>query len=162
MGFITMYAHEQVLNIQRSLYRHIAQRLGPSYYVNYNRRKDPELMKRFAEEVTDYWKWLSVFWPTVGQGIQSVSLVQINCNTVIESDPYQVELMKMHDEVHEELNENSITILDFSDAENPVSTDNVLIPRYRGSRELPEEAEGTVQVMALDYNLYVWRESVLP
>lgn len=158
-----MHEKEKVLNIQRTLYRYIAQKLGPSYYVNYNQRKDSELIKRFAQEVTDYWKWIAVFWPNVGQGIQSISLVQINCNCVIEHDPYQVILMQMHDEVQEELNENSITILDFSsDPENPVSTDNVLIPRYRGSRELPEEGEGTVQVIAMEYNLYVWRESVLP
>jgi len=158
-----MYEHEKALNIQRSFYRHIAQRLGPSYYVNYDRRKDSELMKRFALEVTDYWKWISVFWPRIGQGIRSVSLVQINCNTVIEKDRYQVALMQMHDEVQEELNENSIPILDFSsDPEDPVSTENVLIPRYRGSRELAEEGDDTVQVIAMDYDLYVWRESVLP
>lgn len=154
---------DKVLNIQRTLYRYVAQKVGPSYFVNYNQRQNSELTKRFAQKVNGYWKWIDVYWPTVGPGIQSVSLVQFNCNTVTELDQYQVAMMQMHDEVHEELNENSITILDFSaDPENPVSTDSMLIPRYRGSRELPDAGDGTVQVIALDFNLYVWRESVLP
>jgi hypothetical protein len=92
-----------------------------------------------------------------------VSLLQINCNTIIEKDRYGVELSKMVDEVQEELNVDTIELFDFSDDENnPVATGNVLIPRYRGSRPLPEAAGETVNVQAIEYNVFIWRESVLP
>lgn len=158
-----MLEKDKILNVQRSFYRYVREKLSANYFVNYSQQQNDELKTRFADEVAGYWKWIDVYWPTIGSGIQSISLVQINCNTVIAQDKYQVELMNMHDEVQDELNQASIPILDFSaDPESPVSTDNVLIPRYRGSRGLPEEGENTVQVMAMDFNLYVWRESVLP
>lgn len=92
-----------------------------------------------------------------------MSLLQINCNTIIAKDKYGVELVKMVDEVQDELNVDTIELLDFSDDElNPIPTGNVLIPRFRGSRSLPEAAAETVNVEAIDYNVYVWRESVLP
>ncbi len=122
------------------------------------------LEKRIAEQIGDYWRWIDVHWLRVGPGIFSVSLLQINCNTIIANDPYAVELAKMADEVIEEINDaNTIELLDFSSDElNPISTGNVLIPRFRGSRPLPEAAGETVNVQAIEYNVYVWRESINP
>lgn len=73
------------------------------------------------------------------------------------------ELSKMCDEIQDELNVDTIPVLDFSnDPEDPVPVDNVLVPRFRGSKVLPNAAGDTVSVQALTYNIYVWRESVLP
>ena len=102
-------------------------------------------------------------WLRVGQGIFSISTVQINGNTIKKNDVYGLELAKMMNEVQEELNQDTIPLLDFEgDPLNPIPTDNVLIPRFRGERVLPDSAEQTVNVVAIDYNVYVWRESVLP
>ena len=158
-----MLAKDRELNIKRSFNKFVWERLSANYYVNYSAPGDETLQQRIAQKVIDYWKWIDIYWLRVGPGIFSVSLLQINCNTIIEKDRYGVELSKMVDEVQEELNVDTIELLDFSGNENnPVPTGNVLIPRYRGSRPLPEAAGETVNVQAVEYNVYVFRESVLP
>jgi hypothetical protein len=159
-----MLPKDRELNIKRSLNKFLRERLEANYYINYSAPGDETLEKRIMKQSpTDYWRWIDVHWLRVGPGIFSVSTLQINCNTIIAKDRYGAELDKMADEVQEELNVDTIDLLDFSDNEfNPVVTGNVLIPRFRGSRPLPEAAGDTVNVKALEYNLYVWRESVLP
>lgn len=158
-----MLDKDRELNIKRSFSRFLRERLSSNYYINYSAPGDETLQARIAQKVPDYWKWVDVYWLRVGQGIFSISTLQINCNTIIEKDKYGVELSKMIDEVQDELNVDTIDLLDFSDGElNPIPTGNVLIPRFRGSRMLPEAAGDTVNVEAMDYNIYVWRESVLP
>lgn len=151
------------LNIKRSFFKFLFERLSATYYINYSSPADEELEKRIIEKVENYWKWIEVHWLRLGPGIFSTSVLQLNCNTIIEKDIYGIELAKMSDEVQEELNVDTIELLDFSsDPENPIPTDNVLIPRFRGSRPLPIAAGDTVNVEAMDYNLYVYRQSVLP
>jgi hypothetical protein len=154
---------DRELNIKRSFSKFVRERLSANYYVNYSAPGDETLQQRIIQRVPDYWKWIDLYWLRIGPGIFSVSLLQINCNTIIEKDRYGVELSRMVDEVQDELNVDTIPLLDFSNNENdPVTTGNVLIPRYRGSRPLPEAAGETVNVQAIEYNVYVWRESVLP
>jgi hypothetical protein len=159
-----MLPKDRELNIQSSCYRFLRERLSADYYINYSAPGDEKVEKRVAEQVpSEYWKWIDINWLRVGEGIFSISMVQINCNTIIAKDRYGAALGEMVDEVEDELNVDTIDLLDFSnDVFNPVPTGNVLIPRYRGSRSLPEAAGDTVNVEAIDYNVYVWRESVLP
>lgn len=158
-----MLDKDRELNIKRSFYKFLRERLSANYYINYSAPGDETLEERIKNEVPGYWKWIDIPLFRVGQGIFCVSLLQINCNTIIAKDKYGVELVKMVDEVQDELNVDTIELLDFSDDElNPIPTGNVLIPRFRGSRSLPEAAAETVNVEAIDYNVYVWRESVLP
>lgn len=158
-----MLPKDRELNIKRSFSKFVRERLSANYYVNYSAPGDETLQQRIIQRVPDYWKWMDLYWLRIGPGIFSVSLLQINCNTIIEKDRYGVELSKMVDEVQEELNVDTIELLDFSNDENhPAPTGNVLIPRYRGSRPLPEAAGETVNVQTIEYNVYVWRESVLP
>jgi len=158
-----MYPKDYELNIKRSFNKFLMERLGANYYINFMASGDEELERRIMERVEGYWKWIEIQWVRTGSGIFSVSLVQINCNTIIANDRYGVELVKMVDEVQEELNVDTIELLDFSnDPNSPEPTGNVLIPRYRGSRMLPSQAGDTVNTEAIDYNIYVWRESVLP
>lgn len=159
-----MLPKDYSLNIKRSFNRFLRERLSVAYYINYSAPGDEALEKRImTQSPSDYWKWIDLYWLRIGPGIFSVSLLQINCNTIIEKDRYGVELSKMVDEVQEELNVDSIDLLDFSNDElNPTPTGNVLIPRFRGSRPLPEAAGETVNVQAIEFNVYVWRESVLP
>lgn len=158
-----MLTKDYSLNIKLSFNRFLNEKLGANYYINYLASGDEELERRIIERVDGYWKWIDINWLRIGQGIFSVSMVQINCNTIIANDRYGIELAKMVDEVQEELNVDTIPLLDFSsDPESPEPTGNVLIPRYRGSRPLPVAAGDTVNVEAIDYNIYAWRESVLP
>jgi hypothetical protein len=158
-----MLPKDQELNIKRSFNKFLSERLGANYYINYMAKGDEKLEERILQRVDGYWKWMEVHWLRVGPGIFSMSTVQINCNTIIANDTYGVELLKMVDEVMDELNVDTIELLDFSaDPDQPIPTGNVLVPRFRGSRPLPLAAGDTVNVEAIDYNLYVWRESVLP
>jgi hypothetical protein len=159
-----MLPKDRELNIKRSFNKFLRERLSADYYINYSAPGDETLEKRImTQSPADYWKWIDVHWLRVGPGIFSISTLQINCNTIIAKDRYGAELDKIADEVQEELNVDTIDLLDFSDDEfNPGPTGNVLIPRFRGSRPLPEAAGDTVNVKALEFNLYVWRESVLP
>ena len=158
-----MLSKDYSLNLKRSLYKFLRERLSASYYINYMASGDEELEKRIQEQVEGYWRWIDVNWLRVGPGIFSVSTIQINGNTIKKNDVYGLDLAKMMNEVQEELNQNTIVLLDFDpDPLNPVDTGNVLIPRFRGERVLPDSAEQTVNVVAIDYNVYVWRESVLP
>lgn len=158
-----MLPKDHALNIQRSFYRFLYERVSANYYVNYSAAADEELEKRIKNRVENYWKWITLHWLRTGPGIFSISLVQINCNSIIANDPYGLELAKMRDEVQEELNMDSIALLDFNgNPEDPVATDNVLIPRFRGSRPLPKTVGDTVNTEAMDWNIYVWRESILP
>jgi hypothetical protein len=158
-----MLPKDQELNLKRSLNKFLYERLGANYYINYMAKGDETLEQRIIEKVTNYWRWIDLHWVRIGPGIFSVSTLQINCNTIIANDKYGLELLKMVDEVCEELNVDTIELLDFSgNPDQPVPTGNVLIPRFRGSRPLPTAAGDTVNVEAIDYNVYVWRESVLP
>ena len=158
-----MLTKDHSLNLKRSLYRFLRERLSASYYINYMASGDEELEQRIQEQVEGYWRWIDVNWLRVGPGIFSVSTIQINGNTIKKNDVYGLELAKMMNEVQEELNQDTIPLLDFEgDPLNPIPTDNVLIPRFRGERVLADSAEQTVNVVAMDYNVYVWRESVLP
>jgi hypothetical protein len=158
-----MLPKDYTLNIKRSFRKFLFEKLSSNYYINYSAPGDETLEKRIIDRVTDYWRWIDLNWLRVGPGIFSISLLQINCNTIIANDNYRTELDKMADEVMEELNVDSVPLLDFSnDVDHPVGTDNVLIPRFRGSRPLPEAAGDTVNVEAIDYNVYLYRESVLP
>ena len=158
-----MLDKDRELNIKRSFSKFLRERLSANYYVNYSAPGDETLEKRIIDKVPGYWKWIDIYWLRVGQGIFSISTLQINCNTIIEKDKLGVELSRMVDEVQEELNIDVIELLDFSHDEiNPIPTGNVLIPRFRGSRSLPEAAAETVNVEGIDYNVYVWRESVNP
>ena len=162
-----MLPKDRELNIKRSLYKFLRERLSADYYINYSASGDEKVEKRVIEKTPEippeYWKWVDIHWLRVGQGIFSISVLQINCNTIIAKDRFGTALVEMVDEVQDELNVDTIELLDFSnDVFNPVPTGNVLIPRFRGSRSLPEAAGDTVNVEAIDYNVYVWRESVLP
>lgn len=159
-----MLSKDREENIKKSFYKFLYENLGSSYYLIYSASQDQELEKRIMNKFPDdYWKWVNLHWLNVGTGIFCVAKIQVNCNTIISKDRLKDSLGKMVCEVQEELNVDSIPLLDFSeDVENPVATDNVLIPRFRGSRELPDEANNTVNVEALDYDIHVWRESVLP
>lgn len=154
---------DYALNIQQSFNKYLYDVLDGKYYINYSGARDEKLQKRIKDRVKDYWRWLDINWLKVGPGIFSISLVQISCCSIIKEDPYKTELMKMHDEVQGKLNIDSIVLFDFlTDPEEPEQTDNVLIPRYRGSRPLPDAAGDTVNVFAIDFNIYVYRESILP
>ena len=167
-----MLPQEVGLNIELSFMRFIYQRLSTKYYVNYTDRSNRELERRLKEKTDPgWWQWIDIHWVTLGQGIFSVSPVQINCNTVREpdhdtqyaGDELGIEVRKMRDEVQDQLNIAEIQILDFSsDPVNPIAVDNVIAARFRGSRALPDAAGDTVNVEALSYDLHVYRESVLP
>jgi len=158
-----MLPKDQELNIKRSFNKFLSERLGANYYINYMAHGDEKLEERIKDRVDGYWKWIEVNWIRVGPGIFSMSTLQINCNTIIANDRFGLELVKMVDEVMDELNVDTVELLDFSgDPDQPVPTGNVLIPRFRGSRPLASAAGDTVNVEATDYNVYVWRESVLP
>ncbi len=162
-----MLPKDRSLNLKRSFYTFLFERLSANWYVNYSEEGNEEIEKRVKEATVlspPWWAWIDVNWLNVGQGIFSTSLIQINGNTVKEMDQYGHKLGDMLDDVQEQLNVNTIPLLDFSDdEEDPVATDNVLIPRFRGGpRPLPSAAGGTVNVQAVDYNVYVYRESVLP
>lgn len=158
-----MLPKDRELNIKMSFSRFIYEKLSANYYVNYTAPKDKKLGENIKARVEGYWKWIETHWLNVGPGIFCVAKVQVNCNTIIINDVYGVSLDEMADEVQEELNVDTIPLLDFSDdPEDPVAVDNVLIPRFRGSRRLPNAAGDTVNVKALTYDIYIWRESVLP
>ena len=159
-----MLPKDREQNIKRSFYKFLRERLSTDYYMNYSAPGDEALEKRIIEQSpSDYWKWIEINWLRVGQGIFSISLLQINCNTIIAKDRFGTVVVEMVDEVQDELNVDTIDLLDFSnDPEHPVPTGNVLIPRFRGSRTLPTAAGDTVNVEAIDFNVYVYRESVLP
>ncbi len=159
-----MLPKDYSLNLKRSFFKYLRERLSIDYYLNYSSPSDEELQKRIQEKSDpNWWRWIEVNWLRVGPGIYSISTLQLNCNTAISEDRFGRKLTEMADELQEELNVDTIPLLDFStDPDNPVATDNVLIPRFRGARSLPNAAGDTVGVMALDYNLYVFRESVLP
>jgi len=158
-----MLSKDRSLNLKLSLNKFLRERLSVTYYINYLASADEEIEGRISEKVEGYWRWIDIHWLRIGQGIFSISLIQINGNTIKENDRYGVELAKMMNEIQEELNQDTIPLLDFEgDPLNPVPTDNVLIPRFRGERSVPDGGQGTVNVSAMDYNIYVWRESVLP
>lgn len=158
-----MLPKDRELNIKRSLSKFVYERLSLDYYVNYTAPSDEDLETRIKNRVDGYWKWIEIHWLNVGPGIFCVAKMQINCNTIIANDKFEVALDEMADEVQDELNVDTIPLLDFSeDPENPVAVDNVLIPRFRGSRPLPSAAGDTVNVKALTYDIHIWRESVLP
>jgi len=158
-----MLSKDYSLNLKRSLYKFLRERLSASYYINYMASGDEELEERIKSQVADYWRWIDVHWLRVGQGIFSISTVQLNGNTIKRNDRYGLDLAKMMNDVQDELNQDTIPLLDFEvDPLNPIATDNVLIPRFRGERVLPDAGESTVNVLALDFNIYVYRESVIP
>jgi hypothetical protein len=158
-----VYSKDRELNIKRSFSKFLYERLSPTYYINYSDSGDETLEARIRDRLNGYWKWIEINWLRIGPSIFSVCTLQINCNTIRENDPYGSELVKMVDDVQDQLNVDTIELLDFSsDPNNPAPTGNVLIPRFRGSRSMPNAAGDTVSVEAIDYNVYVWRESVLP
>jgi len=155
---------DSVLNIQRSFYKFVHEKigLGANVYVNFLSPIGEKIQERIREKVSGYWKWIDLYWLKIGAGIQSINLVQINCCSLIANDRYQVEIIRLHDRIQKELNVNTIKLLNFSaDLNNPVDTGNVLIPRYAGARWLPEAAGDTVNVLGIDYNIYIWRERVI-
>lgn len=150
-------------NIELSFQKFFYERLSTSYYINYSAGRDETLQKRIADKVADYWKWIELHWLELGEAIFSISRLQINICTLIGNDPLKTDLRKARDDVINQLNENEVALLDFStDPENPTVTDNVLIPRFRGARPLSDTAQDTTQVFAVDYNIYAYKESVLP
>jgi hypothetical protein len=166
-------------NIKFSFYKFLYERVSADHFINYSEPSGQTLEERQKNRVDGWWKWIDLRWIKMGDGIFSTSLLQVNCNTVIESDRYGAILEKMSADLREELNVDTIPLLDYSDfmealaaglvssladvdSYPPVPTDNVLIPRFRGSRSMPNAAGDTVNVQAIDYNIYVWRESVLP
>lgn len=160
-----MLSKDREENIKKSFYKFMYENLGSSYYLIYSASQDKELEKRIKNKspADDYWKWVNLYWMNVGSGIFCIAKIQINCNTIISKDRLKDTLVKMVCDVQEEINVDTIPLLDFSaDVENPTATGNVLIPRFRGSRELADEANDTVSVEVLDYDIHVWRESVLP
>jgi hypothetical protein len=133
-----MLAKDRSLNIKLSLFRHLYEMISDSYYINYSEKGDSTLEKRIADRVEGFWKWIAVFWVMIGPGIHSISKLQLNCNTIKDNDPFCYELGIMVDKIMEELNVDTIPLLDFSDdPENPIPTGNVLIPRFRGTKLLP-------------------------
>lgn len=159
-----METKDYALNIKRSLYKFIAETIGASYYVNYSSPADEEIERRIANRVTNYWKWITLHWLSIGPGIYSISKLQVNCNSIIANDPYAKAVTEMCDDVLREMNVDTITLYDFSEyPEDPEDTENVLIPRFRGGpRPLPKSAENTVNSEAMDFDIHMFRESVLP
>ena len=158
-----MLPKDRELNIKRSFYRFLYEHLSLDYFINYSEASGQTLEERQKNRVDGWWKWIDLHWIKIGDGIFSISLLQVNCNTVIEEDRYGASLDEMGDDLQDELNIDSFPLLDFSnDPENPIPTDNVLIPRFRGSRSMPNAAGDTVNVKAMDWNIYVYRESILP
>lgn len=174
-----MLPKDYEFNIKLSLYKFLKERISATHFVNYSDLSGKELEKRQTEKANGWWRWIDVHWLKIGEGIFSVSLLQLNCNTIIENDRFGAFLEKMGGDLQEELNVDTIPLLDFGDLMEamfagivtsldeaasypPAATDNVLVPRFRGTRTMPNAAEDTVAVKALDWNVYVWRESVLP
>lgn len=158
-----MLSKDRELNIKRSFYKFLYEKVSGDYFVNYNEPSGQTLEERIKNRVDGYWKWIDLHWVRIGQGIFSMSLLQINCNTLIENDRFGVVLDEMADDLQEELNVDTIPLLDFSEnPESPIAVSNVLIPRFRGSRMLPIAAGDSVNTKALDWNIYLYRESVLP
>ena len=174
-----MLSKDYEYNIKLSFYKFLYERVSGDYFINYADVSGQSLEERIAKRVSGYWKWIDLHFIKIGQGIFSISLLQINCNTIIENDRFGSFLERMSAVVQEELNVDTIPLLDFSDfiealgaglissmadidSYPPVATDNILIPRFRGSRSLPNAAGDTVNMKAMDWNLYIWRESVLP
>lgn len=161
---MSILSADRILNIKRSLNLFLYEHLGASYFITYAASTGSDtLQRRLAAGGENHWKWMDVFWLNVGGGDFSVSRLQINCNTVITEDPLRISLMEMVDDVHDQLNVNSIPMFDFSsDPENPAPTDNVLVPRFQSSKPMKNEGQDTVNVEMLDYKIFVYRESVLP
>jgi len=166
-----MLPQDLATNIKRSFNRFVFQMLSAKYYCNFMDPTNRELERRIAQRVSGWWNWIDVHWIVIGQGIFSVSQIQMNCSTIRQpdqatgyaGDELGLALAEMVDEVQEELNIPEIAMYDFSnDPNNPEPVDNVIAPRFRGSRTLPNPAGATVNTEAMSYDLYVWRQSVLP
>ena len=116
-----MLSKDRSLNLKLSLNKFLRERLSATYYINYLASADEEIERRITEKVEGYWRWIDIHWLRIGQGIFSISLIQINGNTIKENDRYGVELAKMMNEIQEELNQDTIPLLDFDpDPLNPV------------------------------------------
>ena len=107
---------DSVLNIQRSFFKFVHEKvgLGANVYVNFSSSMDEKIQERIRKKVSGYWKWIDLHWLKVGAGIQSISLVQINCCSLIANDRYQAEIIRLHDRIQKELNVNTIKLLNFS------------------------------------------------
>jgi hypothetical protein len=145
-----MFPSSCVLNMIRSVHRHLETRLGAVYRLCFMERED----------LTGLTKWIEPHWLRIGPGIASVSVLQLSLFSVVSEDPYLTDLRKMHDEVMEEMNVDSIPMYDFEALDGPVPLWVPVIPRYRGTERVPGKAD-SVEGLAMTYEVRVWREDVL-
>lgn len=139
------------LNMIRSVHRHLDLRLGAAYRICF---AEGELLE-------DANLWIEPHWLRIGPGITSVSVLQLSLFSVTEFDPYLVELRKMHDEVMDEMNVETIPMFDFDAEGGPQALGVPIIPRYRGTTAIPGKSE-SVQGLAMTYDVRVWKEDILP
>lgn len=135
----------------RSVHRHLDLRLGANYKICFAE----------GEFLQDVPRWIEPHWLRVGPGITSVSVLQLSLFSLVEADPYLVELRRMHDEVMEEMNVETIPMYDFDAAGGPQPLDVPIIPRYRGTTRIPGKSE-SVEGLAMTYDVRIWKEDILP
>jgi hypothetical protein len=72
-------------------------------------------------------------------------------------------LNTMVDRILDELNVDTVTLSDYANPQSPVDlAPYVLIPRFREMRPLPDGGNETINSVALDYMVFLYRPDVLP
>jgi hypothetical protein len=151
---MALQAASRLYNIIRSFNKHLVNTLTPEYYVSFA-VEDPNIRERDV--------WIAVNHLGTSQGWFSEHMVQLDAHAIIAQDKLANKLNTMVDRIMDELNVNTITLSNYANPQSPVDlAPYVLIPRFREMRPLPDSGNETVNSMALDYTLFVYREDVLP
>lgn len=111
---MSLLSKDLMRNVELSFQKFFYETLSPDYYINYSSRRDEGLEKRIALQTSGYWKWLELHWIELASHIFSVNRMQVNACTLIANDPLATDLRKMRDDVINQLNVDTIPLLDFS------------------------------------------------
>ncbi|MBW1971252.1 MAG: hypothetical protein JRI44_00215 [Deltaproteobacteria bacterium] len=147
-----MYPSSNILNMKRSLYRFLAERIDID--INFSMR-----VKRLKDDPS---LWIEIANIQVGEGIRSKCLITFFVCSLIADDPFGNNLEHARDMLIDTLNVDSIPIFDFSiDPENPSSLGKALFIRYKNSYDEKNRGNDEVAVIKVEYILFWVREGII-
>ena len=162
----TLSAESKWVNLERSFFKLVYDELevgkGHSGLISY----DDDLF-----DTTGKTKW--VRFSFLGLGVRKPSFQQVQATVAarsLDSDPQNLTLKQLVDDVVEALNANSFLMYDFSDIDNPVK---IIKDLGRGEQEMeaairligpnPRQPtlESGVSSFVLTYGIWLWKDGII-
>lgn len=156
---MTIGAESRILNIQRSLNKHLHNQLvvvppSPLCFINYGGLTTPV--------PSNFDTWISIHFLTATINIYGEYRVQLTIQSKVIKDKLGNKAADLADTVTGVMNVNTVPLYDFADPSNLVDlTPYLLIPRLQEVGELPTLLDAQVRGITLNYKLHLSYGSIL-